>query len=603
MNTGGRVSVEDRNQPMKTRFRVSRQFPKILRQRQRRIERRLAPRNWEAQAQPMLRGSNSHYDLSARTRAHSYGGLGAMHLMVQRLGLVDELHDPLHLLKVHLPYHESDHVLNVSYNILAGGQRLEDIELRRQDESFLDGLGAQRIPDPTTAGDFTRRFTVPDITTLQACINRTRQRVWRQQPKGFLAEAFIDVDGTIAGTHGECKGGMALSYKGVWGYGPLIVSLANTKEGLYLVNRPANVASHQDSVAWIDRAVALVKPVAGQITLRGDTDFSHTAPLDRWDADGLKFILGLDAHPKVVGLAEALAERSWRPLERLPKYEIRTEPRTRRERVKAALVVQKGYLNQKLVAEHVTDLSYRPHACGQEYRLVIVRKNISVQKGEQVLFDEVRYFFYLTNRWELDVEAIVSLANGRCDQENVIEQLQNGVKRDADAGGRPGEQLGLHGDGGAGVESESVVWAAGARPRAGAGVGADGVPALLARHPLAALSDCAHGTEARVSAAGLQRVVERLLGDLPADRGVGDRVTPRSCGSNEPASSGKPGGVSSRPGKPRRKTRLRVFRIPIPRRNRAGRAFRDLLKAKTRLNPSVPSALERFMLYIRLFWD
>jgi hypothetical protein len=149
--------------------------------------------------------------------------------------------------------------------------------------------------------------------------------------------------------------------------------------------------------------------------------------LDRWDADGLKFILGLDAHPKVVGLAEALAERSWRPLERLPKYEIRTEPRTRRERVKAALVVQKGYLNQKLVAEHVTDLSYRPHACGQEYRLVIVRKNISVQKGEQVLFDEVRYFFYLTNRWELDVEAIVSLANGRCDQENVIEQLQNGV--------------------------------------------------------------------------------------------------------------------------------------------------------------------------------
>jgi hypothetical protein len=58
---------------------------------------------------------------------------------------------------------------------------------------------------------------------------------------------------------------------------------------------------------------------------------------------------------------------------------------------------------------------------------VILRKNISVQKGERVLFEEIRYFFYLTNRWDLSVEEIVGLANGRCDQENVIEQLKNGV--------------------------------------------------------------------------------------------------------------------------------------------------------------------------------
>ena len=412
---------------MKPTFRVSRSYPKILRNRKRRIERRLAPRHWEDQQQPMLRGSNIHYELSQKTRANSYGGVGAVHLMVQRLGLVDEINEHLELLKVHLPYHESDHVLNLAYNVLVGGQRLEDIELRRQDESFLDGLGAQRIPDPTTAGDFTRRFSVEQITQLQECINRTRQRVWQQQPEGFLAEAFLDVDGTIAGTYGECKGGMALSYKGVWGYGPLTVSLANTQEVLYLVNRPANVASHQDSVDWIDRAVALVRSVAGQITLRGDTDFSHTGQLDRWDDQGLKFILGLDAHPKVVALAEALSERSWRPLERLPKYEILTEPRRRRERVKEQIVVQQGYLNQKLVGEHVSDMTYQPHRCARKYRLVIVRKNISVQKGERVLFDELRYFFYLTNRWDLSVEMIVSLANGRCDQENVIEQLKNGV--------------------------------------------------------------------------------------------------------------------------------------------------------------------------------
>jgi hypothetical protein len=412
---------------MKTTFRVSRNYPKILRNRKRRIQRRLARRNGEDQAGPMTRASNIHYELSDKTRATGYGGIGAVHLMVQRLGLVEQIDQNIELLKVHLPYHESDHVLNIAYNVLVGGERLEDIELRRQDESFLDGLGAQRIPDPTTAGDFTRRFDVEDITQLQECINRARQRVWQKQPAGFLAEAFIDMDGTIAGTGGECKGGMALSYKGIWGYAPLVVSLANTKEVLYLVNRPANVASQQDSVSWIDRAVRLVKPVAGQITLRGDTDFTHTRQLDRWDEQGIKFILGLDAHPKVVRLAEALSERSWRPLERLPQYEILTEPRTRRERVKEQIVVQKGYRNLKLVAEHVSDMTYQPHQCGRKYRLVMVRKNLSVQKGERVLFDEVRYFFYLTNRWDLSVEAIVSLANGRCDQENVIAQLKNGV--------------------------------------------------------------------------------------------------------------------------------------------------------------------------------
>jgi hypothetical protein len=118
---------------MKTTFRVSRNYPKVLRNRKRRIERRLAPRAWKEQGTPMLRGSNLHYELSGKTSANSYGGLGAIHAMVQRLGLAREIDEHLKLLKVHLPYHESDHVLNFAYNILAGGVRIEEMELRRQD--------------------------------------------------------------------------------------------------------------------------------------------------------------------------------------------------------------------------------------------------------------------------------------------------------------------------------------------------------------------------------------------------------------------------------------------------------------------------------------
>jgi len=386
----------------------------------------LRPKNWEDQPVPMFKASNIRYEMAERTGAMNCGGIGAMHLMVQRLGLVEDIDKSLELLKVHLPYHESDHVLNLAYNILAGGQRLEDIELRRNDEVFLNGLGAERIPDPTTAGDFTRRFAPENIVTLEECINRSRVAVWQVQPEGFLKEAFIDVDGTIAQTYGECKEGMDISYKGIWGYAPLIVSLANTKEVLYVVNRPGNAASHSGSVEWIDRAVELVSPVAGSVTIRGDTDFTHTEQLDRWDDAGRKFILGFDANPKLVGLAQALEKQAWKPLERLPKYELLTEPRPKAFRYKEQVVVERQFENQKLVGEDLAEIEYQPGKCKRKYRVIILRKNISVQKGEQVLLEEVRYFFYITNRKDR-AEKIVGLANGRCDQENVIEQLKNGV--------------------------------------------------------------------------------------------------------------------------------------------------------------------------------
>ncbi len=359
-------------------------YRQILRHRKQRIQRRLQPKNFSDQPKPMFQGGNLHYEMAERIGAISCGGIGAIHTLAQQLGLVQEIDQHLQLLKVHLPYHESDHVLNFAYNIMAGGVRIQDMELRRQDENFLNGLGAQRIPDPTTAGDFTRRFAVEDLLTLQECINRTRQRVWQQQPAGFLAEAFIDVDGTIAETLGECKAGLALSYKGIWGYAPLVLTLANTKEVLYLVNRPGN-------------------------------------------AQGLGFILGMDAHPKVVTLAQELKAKAWHKLERLPQYEILTEPRTQRERIKEQIVRQKGYRNIVLQSEDIAEIDYQPLKCGRKYRLVILRKNLTVESGEKVLFEDVRYFFYLTNRTDLTMAEVVGLANGRCDQENVIEQLKNGV--------------------------------------------------------------------------------------------------------------------------------------------------------------------------------
>jgi len=376
----------------------------------------------------MFTASNIQYELADKTRGLGSGGIGAMHLLARRSGLIETIDARLHLLKEHKPYHESDHVLNIAYNLLSGGECLEDLELLRNDEVYLDALGAQRIPDPTTAGDFCRRFGEYDIQILMRAINSVRTKVWRDQPKEFFERAIVDGDGTLVSTLGQCKQGMDISYKGEWGYHPLLITLANTAEVLFIANRSGNRPSHEGAAAYYDQSIRLCRDGGfKRVLLRGDTDFTQSSELDRWDGDAVEFIFGIDAMPNLVEHAENLPESAWKPLDRPAKYKIKTQKRQRPENIKEQIVRQREFENIRLTGEEVAEFSYRPGQCKKLYRLVVVRKNLSVAKGEQVLFDDVRYFFYITNDCVATPEEIVFLANDRCNQEKLIEQLKNGA--------------------------------------------------------------------------------------------------------------------------------------------------------------------------------
>lgn len=402
-----------------------------LANRKRRIASRLDKTNVAGAARPMYTASNIHYEIAGRTRGLAHGGIGAMHDLARRLGLIDAINDRLHLLKIHLPFHESDHVLNFAYNALCEGTCLQDIELRRNDEVFLDALGARRIPDPTTAGDFCRRFTVAHIHTLQDIFHEARLKVWAKQPSAFFARATIDMDGVLAETDGQCKVGMDIAYDGTWGYHPLVLTLAETGEVLSIVNRSGNRPSHEGAAAEVDRCLEVCwRGGFRKVLLRGDTDFSQTEHLDRWDADRrVRFIFGYDSKPNLEALAEQLPDKAWKKLERPARYEVATEPRRRRDNVKDEIVRQREFETLRLRCEHVAEFNYQPTACGKMYRMVVVRKNISREKGEQCLIDEIRYFFYITNEWVWEAEEVVLAphgANGRCHQENILAQLLGG---------------------------------------------------------------------------------------------------------------------------------------------------------------------------------
>jgi hypothetical protein len=376
---------------------------RILKRRKENLSKRLKRKQWSEQPKALLRAQNIHYEMADRVRGIECGGIGAFHALAVNSGLVDAINQRVNLLKRNLPYHESDHVLNFAYNALTGGTCLDDIELRRNDEAFMDGLGVERIPDLTTAGDFTRRFCEEDVVELMDAINSIRPKLWKKRLcKTERREAIVEVDGTHAPTWGECKEGIGFSYDGQWCYHPLLISLANTMEPLYLVNRSGNSASHDGAVPWIDRAVELVREVFDQACLRGDTDFALTANFDRWTQDGVRFAFGIDAMQNLVAIAEGLDHRHWRVFKRRERKSLTGQQRRRPKNVKEKIVIR-------------------------SYRVVVLRKSLSVEENQIRLFDDIRYFFYITNITDLSAAEVVRFCNDRCNQENLIDQLKNGV--------------------------------------------------------------------------------------------------------------------------------------------------------------------------------
>ena len=496
-------------------FQVNKIIARQLAKRERRIHRKLlrAKRRRPDSGRPVLPESKVTYEISDKVSATAHGGLALVHQLVVGTGLIEQIDEGVHVLKIHQPYHESDHVLFIAYNVMCGGRTLEDIELRRNDEVFLDAMGVEMIPDPTTAGDFCRRFDEPHIQALMGAFNDTRVEVWKRQGPAFFAErARIDADGSFVTTTGECKGGMSLSYKCGWGYHPLLVSLANTGEPLFIVNRGGSRPSHEGAAGYLDQAIALCRRGGfKEILLRGDTDFSQTTHLDRWNNDGVYFVFGYDAVSALKGRADGVQEADYDELVRRAKRALVEEDkrRARPARVKEAVVREKGYKNVRLRSEDIAEFEYRPGACKIDYRVVVLRKNLTIEQGGVALFEEIRYFFYITNDRAMSAMQVVYESNDRCNQENLIAQLKEGGVRALHA---PANTLNANWaymvDGA--VAPRLAALARNARGGAPE-VAPDGLPHVPQRDHRHPCADPAQRSAAHLEAAGLATAVAGLL--------------------------------------------------------------------------------------------
>ena len=420
-----------------TRSRRPRQRPRIRKIRRHRQQ----PMLWPDSDRPVFRQRQVRVRIHERGDITSYGGLCLAHGLVTRLNLDQLINRHVHLLKIHLPYYESDHLLTHVYNLYVGGRCIEDIGHLQHSEAIKRLLGACRIPDPTTAGDCLRRFGIAGLDAFQDVIDQAREKVWRRLPPDRKRVATIDIDSTVKPVYGECKQGAEFSYNGKWSYHPLLLTLAETNEPLRTINRPGNAYSAQGATQALEQVLPMVNRHFQKVRVRGDSAFYQRAIMAECVRHRAQFALVMDGYQALQKKAENLQNTAWQPFTDDPPQPRRLRSvrrRRKRPRYRRKIARRRGYRRLATTRQWVAEFDYvlsgpkkmlGKELVGRRFRVVVKRQRVEVSEGQDALFVEYRYRFIITNipKSQMNAASVLRFAYGRCDQENIIEQMKNGI--------------------------------------------------------------------------------------------------------------------------------------------------------------------------------
>lgn len=389
----------------------------------------------------VFRLPRTHVEVDERSEVTSYGGLALATAFLRRFKVAERIDQHVKVFLIHLPYRESDHVLAQVLNLYVGGTCIEDVANLQHSEAARRIIGACRIPDPTTAGDFLRRFHEKEhqLPGLRRAVDEVQAEVWRRLRRGHghgrrdEAWSIVDVDGHVKPLYGVQKEG-ADFYKSTWCYQPLIVSLAGTGECLAIRNRPGSVRSSDGTAGVLDEVLPHVRARGGRMLVRGDSDFDRSDVRAACDRAGAYFAFVGREFKDRPRLVEAIPESQWKPFRtrahrarserrKQPSYVPRhKKPNRRRQRARA-----RNFTEKQLVKQWITEIA-QTDTDGKPYRLVIRRQLIEHREGQRLLFDEYRYRYIVTSLpASVSTQDAVDLTYERCDQENVIEQLGSGL--------------------------------------------------------------------------------------------------------------------------------------------------------------------------------
>lgn len=391
----------------------------------------------------VVRLRKTHVEVDRRAPVTPYGGLALAAAFVRRFRVAQRLDERVHVFKRHVPYHESDHVLAQAFNLYVGGTCIEDQANLQNDPGVLALVGACRLPDPTTAGDFLRRFDETQnpgsLAALRKTVDEVQSAVWkklrRSRAKGTVSTpVFVDLDGHHKKLYGVKKEGADFSYKGQWSYYPLVVSMAETGEALAIRNRSGNEPAHQGADDVLDEVLPRVREMGRPVVVRGDSEFDQAKLRTACERQGAHFAFVGREFKNRPRIAHSIPEADWQPFrtraarQRAERAAIQPfKPRRRDADVRRQRARERGYRNLQLVQQSVAEVPWQPAGSEKTYRLVIRRQLIEHSDGQERMFADYRYRYVVTDlprSWS--TEDVIDTTYQRCDQENVIAQMGSG---------------------------------------------------------------------------------------------------------------------------------------------------------------------------------
>jgi hypothetical protein len=392
---------------------------------------------WPETEGRVMRHPLLHLESDPRGEITHYGGLVLAQQFVRRFGVAQRLDQAVVLFKRHAPYYESDHILALAYTLYTDGTCLEDQAALQGSEAVRRLVGGCRIPDPSTAGDFLRRFrTAQDVERLSGVTDEVQEAVWSELPRQVRRRrkkqefALVDLDGHIKPVYGVQKEGADFSYDGRWSYQPLVVSLGGSGECLKVVNQPGSARPSDAAAKALREVLPQVRRHFRHALVRGDTDFDRSDIFTTAMDEGAYFAIAARLYPKRAALAQAIAEENWKAFVPRAERAKRSGPsrRGRTANFRRQKAAERRYRRLRTVKQWVSEIDYQPPGLSAACRMIVRRVLIEETDGQGALFTHFRYRLVFTNLPRSYTPGqVVDITYQRCDQENVIEQLGQGI--------------------------------------------------------------------------------------------------------------------------------------------------------------------------------